>query len=212
MATMRLLVVDDVALYRTWVVAAARAHAVVVSEARSGEDAVAAAARARAAGVGFAAAIVDLLMPQARVEGIAATRALIALDVPCLLYTTVTSARTRLEATLSGAIGYVVKDVPTARVLLAQTIADLVQRRPVRDPLPTLPLAAHDVAELTVRKRFVDGQLATLGDLERAVLRAATRGLSDAEIALTLGLPRAQVTTTVHAICVRLSLTSQPVR
>ena len=209
LATLHLLVVDDLAIYRDWVRDALTPLGCRVTAVDSGEAAIAAAHTARAAGHRIDYAIVDVLMPLAAIEGVACARALVDLQIPCVMFTAVAHARNRLDATLAGALGYVIKEVHDARTLLVQSVTALVQGLPLPDQTVGILPSADDIAELAVRARQITQQLALLTRQQRAVAAAAARGLTNREIAATLQIAPPTVSTHLQAVFERLGLTSR---
>lgn len=206
--TRRVLVIDDIAVYRDWVRDAATALGFALTAVATGEAAIAAATAAKTTHP-FDLAIVDILMPKAQIEGMEAARALIALGVPCVMFTTVTSARARLEATLCGAIGYFVKDVPQARTLLVDGLTTWQRTQALPDPTTAIAVDTRETVQLHERKRFVDEQLAQLSGKQREVAAHAARGLTNKEIATAMGIALPTVNTHMQDVFMRLGLTSR---
>ena len=131
------LVVDDHPPIRAWVRETLAPHMIDVTPARSGEEALDLVAQ----GERFDAAICDVLMPHAEIEGIAAARTLwYDHGVPCLILTSVQEAGTRLAAIYAGAMGYVLKDMAEADVLVRNVLTLLQGQRP-QDPLASIAIS-----------------------------------------------------------------------
>lgn len=158
------LVVDDDAMVRSGFTAilAAEADLEVVGEAADGAEAVSAARQLRPDVV-----VMDVRMP--RLDGIGATRRLLALAEPprVLVVTTFEHDSYVLEALEAGAHGFLLKragadqlvhavrTVAAAEGLLfPDAIRDLVRRaRPTRRPLPALSAREAEVLTLLARGR-----------------------------------------------------------
>jgi DNA-binding NarL/FixJ family response regulator len=195
----RALVVDDQALVRGGLRAMLEAHddIDVVGEAGDGAEAVE-QARLRRPDV----VLMDIRMP--RMDGIEATRRLIAVDRPprVLILTTFDVDEYVYEAMRAGAAGFLLKDTAPAKLadgvrtvaageaLLAPTVTRRLIEHYVRRPAP----ADHGerFAELTAR--------------ELDILRHVARGLSNGEIASLLFLSEATVKTHVTRILAKLGL------
>jgi DNA-binding NarL/FixJ family response regulator len=151
----------------------------LVTPARSGEEALDLLAQ----GEHFDAAICDVLMPHAEIEGIAAARALwYDHGVPCLILTSVQEAGTRLAAIYAGAMGYVLKDMAEADVLVRNVLTLLQGQRP-QDPLASIAISAGEarqIAEIRAAgKRSQSGETSAIaGGAHRA--RRTERGAAPA--------------------------------
>ncbi len=196
----RVLVADDQALVRSGfrMILDAQPDITVVAEAADGVEAVE-QARVHRPDV----ALVDVRMP--RLDGIAATRSIVDLADPAthvLILTTFDLDEYVYEAVRAGASGFLLKDVPPARLtdgvrtvaageaLLAPSITRRLLERFVR--IPPRSGNAPGLADLTAR--------------EREVLDQVARGLSNAEIAAVIGAGEATVKTHVTRLLSKLDL------
>src|SRR5262249_19074673 len=132
---------------REWVHETLAPHMIDVVPARSGDEALDLVEH----GAHFDAAICDVLMPHAEIEGIAAARSLwYDHAIPCLILTSVQEASTRLAAIYAGAIGYVLKDVAQSD-LLVRSVMMLLQGQRLQDPLAAIAISeaeARQIAEI----------------------------------------------------------------
>jgi DNA-binding NarL/FixJ family response regulator len=195
----RVLVVDDQALFREALVAllAVQPEIDVVGEAPDGAAALAAVAAA-----GPDVVLMDLRMPG--LDGVAATRRLRA-DHPAvrvLALTTFDGDDEVFPALRAGAVGYLLKDATTQRLVeavlaadrgesvLAPSVAAKVVARVATLPEPSAP----------VRQPLVD----PLTDRELDVLRRLAAGLSNREIAADVHLSEGTVKNHVTNILAKL--------
>jgi DNA-binding NarL/FixJ family response regulator len=183
----RVLVVDDLALFREGLHTLLDAHAEVevVGEAANGQEAIELALALRPDVV-----LMDLRMPV--LDGIAATRRLsesgFAGNVIAL--TTFDDDESVFEALRFGAVGYVLKDVPSARLLEAIRAA-------ARGESFLVPaVASKVVAEFARLSRTAprpQPPREPLSEREAEVLRWVARGASNKEIASRLGIAEGTV-------------------
>jgi DNA-binding NarL/FixJ family response regulator len=195
----RVLVADDQQLVREGLVMilSAQSDIEVVGEAADGVDAVTMARQLQPDVV-----LMDVRMP--RLDGIDATRRLLAAVPAChvLVLTTFDVDEAVTGALRAGASGFLLKDAPRRSLIAAvravaegDVLLDAdVMRRLVVDHLPPGPTAqARDV-------------LARLTPRETDVLMAVARGMSNAEIAASLGLGEATVKTHVAKLLEKLGV------
>ena len=199
--TIRVLLADDQAMVRRGfrMILDAEPDLEVVAEAEDGEEAVAAAA-----GASPDVAVLDIRMP--RLDGIAATRRLLAGPAPphVLIVTTFDDDDSLYEALRAGAGGFLLKNAPPEQLVDAVRavaagegmLASAVTRRVIeefarRAPAPERP-PPRAIDELTARE--VD------------VLRLLARGLSNAEIAEALVISPGTAKTHVQRILMKLGL------
>jgi DNA-binding NarL/FixJ family response regulator len=195
----RVLVADDQQLVREGLVMilSAQSDIEVVGEAADGVDAV-----ARARQLHPDVILMDVRMP--RLDGIDATRRILAAEPDCrvLVLTTFDVDEAVLGALRAGASGFLLKDAPRRSLIAAvravaegDVLLDAdVMRRLVADHLPAGP---------TAESRAV---LDRLTPRETEVLRAVAQGMSNAEIAASLGLGEATVKTHVAKLLEKLGV------
>ncbi len=185
------LVVDDDAMVRSGFVAilGAEPDLEVVGEAADGAEAVSAARSLRPDVV-----VMDVRMP--RLDGIGATRRLLALDEPprVLVVTTFEHDSYVLEALEAGAHGFLLKRAGADQLVHAvRTVASA-------DGL-LFPAAIRDLVR---RARPATRALPPLSERESQVLGLLARGLTNAEIAAELVLGVETVKTHVRSLLTKL--------
>lgn len=199
--SIRVLVADDEAMVRRGfrMIIQAEDDMQVVAEAADGEDAVSAALR-------FSpdVALLDVRMP--RLDGIAATRKILAISGPprVLILTTFSLDEYVYEALRAGASGFLLKNsapeqlieavrvVARGEALLDPAVTRQVIERFTAIPPPASPAASRSLGALTPR--------------EREVLILLAGGLSNAEIAAELVLGTGTIKTHVASVLMKLSL------
>jgi DNA-binding NarL/FixJ family response regulator len=178
MRPVRVLLVDDQALFREGLRTLLEVHddLEVVGEAGNGEEALARIREARPDVV-----LMDLRMPV--LDGVAATRRLSEAHPECrvIVLTTFDDDEDVFEALRAGAVGYLLKDVPSAR--LAEAIRAAARGESFLEP----SVAAKVVAEFSRLSRSVPARSPDLAEplteRELEVLRLLARGHSNREIA-----------------------------
>ena len=187
MAPIRILLVDDQALFREGLrtLLSVQADFEVVGEAANGQEAVRLAATLRPD-----VALMDLQMPL--LDGVAATRQLHATLPGCrvIVLTTFDDDEYVFEGLRAGAVGYLLKDTPSAR--LAEAIRAAARGESFLEP----SVAAKVVAEFTRLSASPGPRPAAtppaqplaepLSDRELEVLRLVAQGASNKEIAAAL--------------------------
>jgi DNA-binding NarL/FixJ family response regulator len=195
----RVLIADDQALFREALAAllTVQPGIEVVGEAADGREAVAAAGRLRPDVV-----LMDLRMPV--LDGVAATRQL-RVDHPgvrVLALTTFDGDDEVFPALRAGAVGYLLKDVSTHRLVEAVLAAD--RGESVLAPSVAAKVVARVAAmpepDEPARQPLAD----PLTDREREILRHLAAGLSNREIARAVFLSEGTVKNHVTSILAKL--------
>lgn len=198
--TIRVLIADDQALFREGLRTLLGAHAdlEVVAEAANGEEAVLMAGSYRPDVV-----LMDLRMPV--LDGVAATRRLAAARAACrvIALTTFDDDETVFDALRAGAVGYLLKDVGSERLVEAiratargQSFLQPAIASKVLAEFNRLSRAAPEPAELPE----------ALSEREREVLRLLARGASNKEIAGQLDIAEGTVKNHVTSILGKLGV------
>ncbi len=189
MTAVRLLLVDDQALFREALATllAVRDDIEVVGEAGNGDEAL-----RRAAELGPDVVLMDLRMPV--LDGIAATRRLRVEQpgVRVIALTTFDDDEDVFAALRAGAVGYLLKDVSSAR--LVEAVHAAARGESVLQPSVAAKVVARfaqlpDVAAAPRPQPLVD----PLSERELEVLRLLADGRSNREIAATLFLAEGTV-------------------
>ncbi|MEV0157180.1 response regulator transcription factor [Micromonospora sp. NPDC050686] len=197
----RVLLADDQPLLRTGfrMVLGTEADLDVVGEAADGVEAVELARRLLPDVV-----LMDVRMP--RMDGVAATRAIVAARLPVrvLVLTTFELDEYVVGALRAGASGFLSKDVPAEDLVAAiRTVAvggAVLGPRILRRLLDRFAEALPDPDAAPPRL------LSTLTDREREVLVQVARGLSNAEIAQALSVSETTIKTHVGHVLTKLGL------
>lgn len=196
----RVLIADDQALFREGLRTLLGAHAdlEVVAEAANGEEAVLMAGSYRPDVV-----LMDLRMPV--LDGVAATRRLTAARAACrvIALTTFDDDETVFDALRAGAVGYLLKDVGSER--LVEAIRATARGQSFLQPA----IASKVLAEFNRLSRAAPepGELPEgLSERERDVLRHLARGASNKEIAAQLDLAEGTVKNHVTSILGKLGV------
>jgi DNA-binding NarL/FixJ family response regulator len=194
----RVLVVDDQALFREALATllGVRADITVVGEAGNGDEAVRAAAE-----LGPDVVLMDLRMPV--LDGIAATRRLRAEQpgVRIIALTTFDEDDEVFAALRAGAVGYLLKDVSSAR--LVEAILAAARDESVLQPSVAAKVVAR-FAELPDAKPRREALVVPLSDRELDVIRLLAGGRSNREIAATLFLAEGTVKNHVTNVLAKL--------
>jgi DNA-binding NarL/FixJ family response regulator len=196
----RVLIADDQALFREGLRTLLGAHAdlEVVAEAANGDEAVLMAGSYRPDVV-----LMDLRMPV--LDGVAATRRLTAARAACrvIALTTFDDDETVFDALRAGAVGYLLKDVGSER--LVEAIRATARGQSFLQPA----IASKVLAEFNRLSRAAPepGELPEgLSERERDVLRLLARGASNKEIAAQLDLAEGTVKNHVTSILGKLGV------
>ena len=199
MTPVRVLLVDDQSLFREALATllSVRDEVEVVGEAANGAEAVECAARLRPDVV-----LMDLRMPG--LDGIAATRRLRAgqPDVRVIALTTFDTDEEVFAALRAGAVGYLLKDVSSAR--LVEAILAAARGESVLQPSVAAKVVARVAAlpdEAVPRPR---PPVVPLSERELAVVRLLAEGRSNREIAADLFLAEGTVKNHVTALLGKL--------
>ncbi|MEU2287546.1 response regulator transcription factor [Streptomyces sp. NPDC013178] len=200
MSAIRVLLADDQTLVRAAfaMLVESAPDMAVVGEAGSGREAVALARSARPDLV-----VMDIRMPD--LDGIEATR-LIAADedltgMKVLVLTTYDTDENIVEALRAGASGFLVKDTRPADLLDA--IRTVAAGEALLSPGPTARLIARFLRSPAAAPPATGGP-ESLSEREREVLALVARGLTNTEIAETLGLSPLTAKTHVSRIMGKL--------
>lgn len=202
---LRVLLVDDEALVRDGLqlILERVGGFTVVGHAGDGAEAVRVAAAARPD-----VALVDVRMP--RVDGIAATRDLVALDqAPQVVVLTTFGLDEYVFAALeAGAVGFLLKDTPPRE--LAAALRTVAEGGSVLSPSVTRAVVSRFASGTPGRDGADDqSRVDKLTGREREVLVQVAQGSSNAEIAHHLYLSEATVKTHVSRLLVKLGLANR---
>jgi len=195
----RVLIVDDQALFREGLRAVLSASGVeVVGEAADGEQAVALAIELAPEVV-----LMDLRMPV--LDGVGATRRISALPrAPRVIaLTTFDDDDSVFDALRAGALGYLLKDTPSAR--LVQAIELAARGESLLTPAVAAKLVGEFARTSKPGKRDVAADL-RLSERELAVLKALARGAANKEIGSELRIAEGTVKNHVTHIFEKLNV------
>ena len=199
--TIRILLADDQALFREGLHTLLSVHAdlEVVGEAANGDEAARMAADLRPDVI-----LMDVQMPV--LDGVAATRRLHATLPDCrvIMLTTFDDDEYVFEGLRAGAVGYLLKDAPSAR--LVEAIRAAARGETFLQP----SVAAKVVAEFTRLAERAPAEAASLveplSEREIEILRLVAEGASNKEIAARLFLAEGTVKNHVTGILGKLSV------
>ena len=201
----RILVVEDQEIFRRSVSDLLNRHGIETIAAESGEAALA-LARSEAY---IALGIIDILMPEADIEGIEAARILTReFAIPCLMLTSVVEAGSRAAAALAGALGYLVKDVVNDAAILAGVKAALAGD-PIPDPLAGLQIDRAEALAIRQREQRLKVAYTGLTPRQQEVATLMAQGLTNEQIAERLVVSVATVNTHVQEVLAKLDLRSR---
>ncbi len=195
----RVLIADDQELVRTGfrVILEAAGDIEVVAEAENGQEAVRRSALVRPAVV-----LMDIRMPE--LDGLAATEQILRQRDPptIVVLTTFDQNEYIYRAIRAGAAGFLLKDAPSSRLIAA------VRAAATGDSLiePSITQRLVERFAEPVVAQGVPTRLSALTDRELDVLRAITRGLSNAEIAAEMVVAETTVKTHVARILAKLGV------
>ena len=196
----RVLIVDDEALVRAGLrmILSASDDLEVVAEAEDGADAVD-AVRAHRPDV----VLMDIRMP--RLDGLAATQAVLALDPAprVVVLTTFDLDDYVFRALEAGASGFLLKDTPPRDLVRAVQV--VAAGDAMLSPTVTRRLIGHfSDSGSSSRQRTALARLGALTAREREVLVAVARGLSNAEVGRELFMSEATVKAHVSRLLTKL--------
>lgn len=199
-----ILVVDDHPAIREWLRGVLAPHGYAVLEAASGEQALE-LARHHTVAVG----ILDILMPQAQIEGIVAARTLwFEHSIPCLMLTSVAQAATRLAAVYAGAQGYLLKETTDTR-LIVEAVQAVRTGQPTPDLLVQLELTDDEKAHVYTQMAALERTLRHLTPQQQRVAQLIQAGKTNPQIATDLCVTVSTVNAHVSHILRRLGLASR---
>jgi DNA-binding NarL/FixJ family response regulator len=201
MSPIRVLLVDDQALFREGLNTLLSVHAdlTVVGEAGNGQEAL-----ERAAALRPDVVLMDVQMPV--LDGVAATRRLRAAAPDCrvILLTTFDDDEYVFEGLRAGAVGYLLKDAPSARLV------DAIRAAARGESFLQPSVAAKLVAEYTRLAGSApppaEGPAEPLTERELEILRLLAGGASNKEIAAQLFLAEGTVKNHVTNILGKLGV------
>jgi DNA-binding NarL/FixJ family response regulator len=196
MPPIRLLIVDDQALFREGLrtLLSVQPGLEVVGEAGNGEEAL-----SRAAAVRPDVVLMDLQMPV--MDGAAATRLLKTRQpaAQVIVLTTFDDDENVFEGLRAGAVGYLLKDTPSAKLVKAIRLA--ARGESFLEP----SVAAKVVSEFArLSPRPADALAEPLSERELEVLRLAAGGASNREIAAALVIAEGTVKNHLTSILSKL--------
>jgi len=201
----RVLLIDDEALVRAGLrlILETAADLTIVGEADDGADAVQAVVRCSPDVV-----LMDIRMP--RVDGIAATEAVRALDHPpaVIVLTTFDLDDHVFRALQAGAAGFLLKDTPPAELVKAVQV--VAAGESMLSPSVTRRLIARFAAGPGgTRQEQARARLTRLTARELEVLREVGRGSSNAEVGATLFMSEATVKAHVSRLLEKLDVANR---
>ncbi len=195
----RVLLADDQALFREALATllGARPEVVVVGEAADGAEAL-----ARSAELGPDVVLMDLHMPV--LDGIAATRRLRVEQpgVRVLALTTFDDDEDVFAALRAGAVGYLLKDVSSER--LVEALLAAVRGESVLQPSVAAKVVARFAALSEESRPRAQPLVVPLSDRELGVVRLLAEGASNREIAAALFLAEGTVKNHVTNVLAKL--------
>jgi DNA-binding NarL/FixJ family response regulator len=199
MQPISILIVDDHPLMREALAAAIDAdpELTIAGEAANGWQAV-----ERYAQLDPDVVIMDLAMPV--MDGVAATAAICAQDPEArvLVLTSLTEESKVMQALSAGALGFLLKDASRAQIL--EGIRCVATGTPYMSPETTDKLMYAIQHGMPVKREVVQGAEPSARELD--VLGMVVSGLTDAQIAVRLGMSVATVRVHMHHIVEKLQI------
>jgi DNA-binding NarL/FixJ family response regulator len=200
MAPIRILIVDDQALFREGLrtLLSVQPGLEVVGEAGNGEEALGRAAVLRPDVV-----LMDLQMPV--MDGAAATRRLKAQqpDAKVIVLTTFDDDESVFDGLRAGAVGYLLKDTPSTKLIEAIRLA--ARGESFLEPSIAAKVVA-EFARLAPQPGIAPALADPLSDREAEVLRWIARGASNREIAIGLSIAEGTVKNHITSILAKLEV------
>ena len=194
-----ILIVDDHPLMREALAAAIDAdpELTIAGEATNGRQAV-----ERYAQLDPDVVIMDLAMPV--MDGVAATAAICAQDPEAhiLVLTSLTEESKVMQALSAGALGFLLKDASRAQIL--EGIHCVATGTPYMSPETTDKLMYAIQHGMPVKKEVIQGAEPSARELD--VLGLVVSGLTDAQVAVRLGMSVATVRVHMHHIVEKLQI------
>lgn len=200
-----ILVIDDHPPIREWLTDLLAPLGIAIIPARSGDEALALLRD----GAQIRAALCDVLMPHAAIEGIEAARTLWHdHGIPCLMLTSVQDASARLAALYAGAFGYLCKDFAHGSIV-RDSVTALLAGRPLPEVGAHLSVSTTEVQRLSERSAAYARAMEQLTPQQRVVAQLLQEGKTNREIAEQLVLSRGTVNSHVSHILERLNLSTR---
>ncbi|MFT4008981.1 MAG: response regulator transcription factor [Nocardioidaceae bacterium] len=197
----RVLIADDQALLRTGfaVILGAEPDIEIVGEAADGAEAV-----RKVGELSPDVVLMDIRMPE--LDGLAATEQILARPDPpsVVVLTTFDQNEYVFRALRAGAVGFLLKDAPSSRLLAAVRAA--AEGDSLIEPAITRRLVERFTELPDEPPVGVPAALRTLTERERDVLRLIAQGMSNAEIAEELVVAETTVKTHVARLLAKLGL------
>ena len=197
-----ILVVDDQATVRNPICTLLTLHGYGALAAESGEQALA----FLASGQRVSLALLDIMMPNAQIEGIETARLLKEkYRVLCLMLTSLQEAAIRVSASLAGALGYLVKDIASDAAIL-ETVERALTGEPIPNPLAGVKIDPVEALSIFQRKERVREAWASLTPQQQRVAQLAANGLTNKQIAEELIVEPSTINTHMQDVLARLGL------
>ena len=201
MSAIRILLVDDQALFREGLrtLLSVQGDLEVVGEAGNGEEALRLALSLRPAVV-----LMDLQMPV--LDGVAATRRLHESLPECrvIVLTTFDDDEYVFEGLRAGAVGYLLKDAPSAKLI--EAIRAAARGESFLEPSVAAKVVAEFMRLANQAPRLAEPLVEPLSEREREILRLVASGASNREIAARLVIAEGTVKNHVTNILAKLDV------